>query len=136
MPAAAARSAKCANVSRLASISAATSTYGIRARSAASITGAAVVAKGPAQLTTASAPVSARSREAGSSTVAGRTPSPGREAASARSLPSSRPARTGVNPRSSSSATTNRPVCPYAPKTATTRPVPITALPPLLIVQP
>lgn len=71
-PAARAGSLKCANVSTLASISAATSTYGIPARSAASITGAAVEANGPAQLMTASAPISAWSSEAGSSTDATR----------------------------------------------------------------
>ena len=77
MPAARARPANCVNVSMLASTSAATSTYGTPARSAASITGAAVAANGPAQLITAAAPASARSSEAGSSTDAGRAPRPG-----------------------------------------------------------
>ncbi|GGT93094.1 hypothetical protein GCM10010208_15130 [Actinomadura livida] len=101
-------------MSALASISAATSTYGIPARRAASITGAAVTAKGPAALTTAAAPASAASSEAGSSTDAGRTSSP-EPAARAFSFSTSRPDRTGTKPRSRSRATTKRPVCPYAP---------------------
>jgi hypothetical protein len=88
----------------------------MRQRNAASITGAAVAAKGPAQLMTAAEPASARSRDAGSSTVAGRISSPAKVAMSF-SLAGSRPERMGVHPRCRNSATTKRPVCPYAPKT-------------------
>src|ERR1700693_3603835 len=90
----------------------------MRARNAASITGVAVTAKGPAQLMTAAEPASARSRDAESSTVAGRISSPGK-VAMALSLAGSRPERMGVHPRLRNSATTKRPVCPYAPKTVT-----------------
>src|SRR6202522_160970 len=88
----------------------------MRQRNAASITGAAVTAKGPAQLMTAAEPASARSRDAASSTVAGRISSPAKVAMSF-SLAGSRPERMGVHPRLRNSATTKRPVCPYAPKT-------------------
>ncbi len=78
------------------------------------MTGAAVDANGPAQLITAAAPASARSSEPGSSTDATRYADP-----AAASRPASRPTRSGTNPRDRNSATTNRPVCPYAPNTAT-----------------
>jgi hypothetical protein len=114
-PASRAASAYVANIAALASISAATSTYGIRARSAASTTGPPVTANGPAALITAAAPARARSSEPGSSTVAGRTIAPGNSWASSSSRSWSRPETIGVRPRRTSSATMKRPVCPVAP---------------------
>src|SRR6266851_1368645 len=85
------------------------------------MTGAAVSMNGPAQLMTATAPESARSSEAGSSTVATRTSDPGWASPASFSFAASRPERMGVNPRLRNSETTKRPVCPYAPKTVTIR---------------
>ena len=89
-----------------------TSRYGIPARSAASIRGGAVSANGPAQLITASVPAIARSSDPGMSTVAILASTPGWAAAAARSFASSRPDSTGVHPRRTTSAVTNRAVCP------------------------
>ena len=102
-------------VDKFASISAATSTYGIRARPAASITGVAVAANGPAQLITAAALASAWSSACGSSTAAGRTSTSPHFDASVSSVVASRPAMTVGRPRRSNSSTTKRPVCPVAP---------------------
>ena len=83
--------------------------------------GTAVSINGPAQFITARAPAIARSSDARSSTDARRTSDSGYLPASALSFPASRPERIGVHPRLNSSATTKRPVCPYAPNTVTVR---------------
>src|SRR5215475_8335526 len=85
------------------------------------MTAPAVSRNGPAQFMTAAAPESAWSSDAGSSTAATRTSDPRCTSPSARSLAASRPARMGMQPRFRNSETTNRPVCPYAPKTLTAR---------------
>jgi hypothetical protein len=62
----------------------------------------------------AEAPANAESSSAGSSIEAALPSTPSPRKPEAASFPWSRATDTGVNPRRSSSATTNRPVCPVA----------------------